>query len=184
MGVIDDRRIQSGPNSVIKYCKDFLIELRDEPEKHGIKPVIYTFHDIDLENCSSLSNNVISREQIGRSGFLFTRTDYEYKVTLLPILVNEAGGQFLSLRLSWGALIGWKDKKFYSENHASSLDEIARFITASLQYNQDAVEECLYSAIDHKPWGQSEIESYFSGRRTNISVAGENNTVSGRDINY
>lgn len=184
MGVIDDRRIQSGPNSVLQYCKNFLTELQYEPEEHGIKPIIYTFNDFDLESSPILQENILSRKEVGRSGFLFTKTDYEYKVSLLPILVNEAGGQFQSLRLCWGAMIGWQDKRFYSENHASSLDEIARFITASLEYNQDAVEECLYSAIDHKPWGQSEIESYFSGRRTNIHVAGENNTVSGRDINY
>ena len=119
-----------------------------------------------------------------------TKTVHDLSISILPMKVVEFyvimfSSKFDSdtLNEDYSAAATLKDGTLYFDGHKSNASEIGAAIADICGYEKDIVEELFKSALHGEPWDVAyAIKQREKNKNPRVSIDGDNNIVSGRDV--
>ena len=167
MCVIDMSFIDEKQNA-IRYCIDFIKEMPEAFAKSGVAP---------LRRKAESARNITNKYRVSEGLFR------SYVPIYVIMLANAKVWHYFDSQVLFGSNLIAGVNKFYLADHETTSEKVGEHIACCCNYEIEIIKECLYAALNGKPWSEDEAyeRAIAYSASSNITVTGDGNTVSGRD---
>lgn len=167
MGVID-MAFADKKRDAIRFCTQFIEEMPEAFSKSGVEP---------LRRKAESARNITNKYRVSEGLFR------SYVPIYVLLLANAKEWHYFDSQVLFGSNLIAGVNKFYLRDHETTPEKLGEYIASCRNYEIEIIKECLYAALNGKPW--SEDEAYerviAHSASSSITVTGDGNTVSGRD---
>ena len=167
MGVIDMDFVDK-KREAISFCIQFIEEMPEAFAKSGLEPLRRK-----AESAKNITNKYRVSEGLFRS----------YVPIYIIMLANAEVWHHFDSQVLFGSNLIAGVNKFYLADHETTPEKVGEHIASCCNYEIEIIEKCLYDALKGKPWSEdgAYAMSVAYSDSANITVTGDDNTVSGRD---